>query len=257
MHLRFCLQACALGWYTNSTGTGSNCTACEPGTYRDASMQACAACAVGTYSSRGNSSCNPVPPGTAAASKDMDYAEQCPFGSYTSTTDQPQCVSCNSSYPTTTTLGANGPSDCTLASSTSVSAVNWTDTAQAAYPDDYKAYNAALCAQFLATYGGNFSQIGNGFCNQGPYNVAMCNWDGGDCCPDTCVPAVSSGSTWSCVPAEVFGGHMFASAFWGPCAAVCNVSAQNRGTSIQLCAAAPQAEQNMLYTTASNLRLRE
>lgn len=84
-----------------------------------------------------------------------------------------------------------------LASETSVSAVNWTDTAQAAYPNNYKTYNADLCAKFVASYGGNFSEVGNGFCNQGPYNVALCNWDGGDCCADTCVPAVSCGACGS------------------------------------------------------------
>uniref|UniRef100_A0A383VDG6 Tyrosine-protein kinase ephrin type A/B receptor-like domain-containing protein n=1 Tax=Tetradesmus obliquus TaxID=3088 RepID=A0A383VDG6_TETOB len=182
--------ACALGWYTNSTGTGSNCTACEPGTYRDASMQACAACPDGTYSSRGNSSCSPVPPGSCGSSTDVnDHAEQCGWGTYTSTANVADCIVCNSSYPSTARLGANDSNACMLASETSVSAVNWTDTAQAAYPNNYKTYNADLCAKFVAAYGGNFSEVGNGFCNQGPYNVALCNWDGGDCCADTCVPA--------------------------------------------------------------------
>lgn len=154
-------------------------------------MQACAACPDGTYSSRGNSTCSPSPPGTASSSTDVnDHAEQCPWGSYTSSNSQMECISCNSSYPATSTLGANDSSACTLAPNASVAAVNWTDTAKAAYPNDYKTYNAALCAQFVATYGGNFTDVGNGFCNQGPYNVALCNWDGGDCCLDTCVPAV-------------------------------------------------------------------
>ena len=31
--------------------------------------------------------------------------------------------------------------------------------------------------------------IGDGYCDKsGNYNTAECNWDGGDCCPETCVP---------------------------------------------------------------------
>ena len=31
--------------------------------------------------------------------------------------------------------------------------------------------------------------IGNGWC-QDEYNIEDCDWDGGDCCPNTCPPGV-------------------------------------------------------------------
>jgi hypothetical protein len=32
--------------------------------------------------------------------------------------------------------------------------------------------------------------VGDGWCDHPDYNIAACNWDGGDCCPETCVSNV-------------------------------------------------------------------
>lgn len=31
--------------------------------------------------------------------------------------------------------------------------------------------------------------VGDGYCDNGPYNTAACNYDNGDCCEETCVDA--------------------------------------------------------------------
>ena len=41
------------------------------------------------------------------------------------------------------------------------------------------------------------SYIGNGFCGGGKFNRAECNWDGGDCCPETCVDGQYKCGKWS------------------------------------------------------------
>lgn len=58
---------------------------------------------------------------------------------------------------------------------------------------DLTQFNAELCATFLASVGAAFDQIGNGMCNYGPSNTAICGWDGGDCCEETCRPIEVSG----------------------------------------------------------------
>ena len=39
--------------------------------------------------------------------------------------------------------------------------------------------------------------IGNGFCGGGRFNNEACGWDGGDCCPETCVTAAYKCGKWS------------------------------------------------------------
>jgi hypothetical protein len=53
------------------------------------------------------------------------------------------------------------------------------------YPDD----GSLNCTEMMDQYGLNLTEnvIGDGFCNQGAANTAACNYDGGDCCAQTCV----------------------------------------------------------------------
>lgn len=60
----------------------------------------------------------------------------------------------------------------------------------------YCGYHVYDCQDPLATNIGyctiswHPSALGDGFCDSwGAYNTEACSWDGGDCCPDTCVDA--------------------------------------------------------------------
>ena len=55
------------------------------------------------------------------------------------------------------------------------------------------AANSSLCTVAYP------SRLGDGICDMGGhYNTAVCSWDGGDCCPDTCVANFSTGDRSGC-----------------------------------------------------------
>jgi hypothetical protein len=138
----------------------------------------------------------------------------CDKGYYTSkTTGNLLCSSCP---PGSSTAGAGSiladgaavQSLCIgLPSAAQVQAVLTTSRATAAY-------SLASCTALLAEYGGVFEEVGNGLCNPGVHNTAVCNYDGGDCCRSTCVRNVSCG--WSKLPCA-----LLSSLIKGSCGAPC------------------------------------
>jgi hypothetical protein len=59
-----------------------------------------------------------------------------------------------------------------------------------------------LCNALLNMFNVSASELGNGFCNHGPWNTVACGFDGGDCCEVTCNQPDMGNSTleFSCAP---------------------------------------------------------
>lgn len=50
------------------------------------------------------------------------------------------------------------------------------------YCVDPNVQNGTVCTATMQHW------LGDGYCDGGDYNTAACNWDSGDCCPETCTP---------------------------------------------------------------------
>jgi hypothetical protein len=171
------------------------CTRVPPGTFNDGSGTQF--CPPGKYSNEtGSASCTDCPLGSysRALGGDRPSCSPCPIGTFGDTTGAAECKHCQEGTYTTL-LGSKSESACELA------------------PDaiDYNSaqfQNLSIDELFeidLLVAGTNSSrlqmdrrkidrvvairarQLGNGFCNQGPWNTFQGNWDGGDCCPQSCV----------------------------------------------------------------------
>ena len=51
----------------------------------------------------------------------------------------------------------------------------------------------------MAACGGDPDSIGDGFCDNLDYNNEACNWDGGDCCAQTCVSNIYECGSYNCL----------------------------------------------------------
>jgi hypothetical protein len=163
------LRACAKGMYSSAA---SSCVACDPGSYSSAAAStSCRVCPFGTYSS------GPVKKEFVVA--DNPYPEANYMSLPTSCTPCP-----NGTF--TLKLGATSVDNCTA-----LAALDWQVVAR----------NVSSCSELLLfgrpgmenrtlaeiTLTRLTRQLGNGYCQGGPFNTAPCGWDGGDCCIGSCV----------------------------------------------------------------------
>ena len=63
------------------------------------------------------------------------------------------------------------------------------DVASAAVSTPAQGYNAVACQALLERFNAPMKELGDGFCNQGPWNTRVCAYDRGDCCMSTCKQA--------------------------------------------------------------------
>jgi hypothetical protein len=138
----------------------------------------------------------------------------CPVGTYQPTPGSAVCLKCpEATY--TATVGSISLSDCSLtvqpvdydaiaaeiAATLLGESTNSTSTGGRRLLQN-QAGNTTLCLALLQHFNVSAEELGNGFCNNGPWNTVVCGFDGGDCCEDTCKPPDLGNATmeFSCAP---------------------------------------------------------
>ncbi|WIA34364.1 hypothetical protein OEZ86_012700 [Tetradesmus obliquus] len=172
--------ACPAGYYSSSTGQAA-CSPCPIGTYQDKTGQAgCVACAKGYYTAKSASTaaaaCSlkdaPIDYDALAVQVALQYAQ-----GRTVTTR----VATNRNAKNRKPVTGRGLLQITAPATPSELAAAKTQTLT---------YNATICQAMLRALGAatGLTELGNGICNGGPFNTAVCGWDRGDCCEATCNP---------------------------------------------------------------------
>lgn len=160
----------SLGFFNDGSGTRP----CAPGSFsNETGAIACTLCPRGSYARE---------PGTKTSG-----CFPCPLGSYADAQGNIVCQSCPEGR-TTFRIGASAIEQCDEIPTP----VQYLDAK----------YENFACAELLeidlvvtvenATrreeiLNRRLNQVGNGLCNNVPWNTKQCDWDGGDCCPLTCV----------------------------------------------------------------------
>lgn len=136
----------------------------------------------------------------------------CPIGTWQSANSSRVCVKCpENTY--TAAAGATAASDCSLTTkpvdydaiaaelaATLFGGGNGTALGRRRL---LQSQDMTLCNALLAFFNVSASELGNGFCNHGPWNTVACGFDGGDCCEATCQSPDVGNSTqleFSCAP---------------------------------------------------------
>lgn len=129
----------------------------------------------------------------------------CPVGTYQSSEGSAVCVKCPDNYYTAG-VGATSAADCALQSQpvdydaiAAELATNMTGIVRQGRRL-LQTMDMAVCAALLKLFKANGDELGNGLCNYGPYNTAVCGFDGGDCCETTCKKPANSTLEFSCSP---------------------------------------------------------
>jgi hypothetical protein len=147
-----------------------------------------APCSPGTSSNRAGDPCAPCATGTYASGFGSVFCSACPLGTYSlGAVGQALPVSCTPCPDGKVTLRLSSTS---AENCSAPDALDWQRVAQTV--TDCSALlvfgrpgmeDATLKAATLKRLQ---RQLGNGFCQGGPFNTAPCGWDGGDCCLTTC-----------------------------------------------------------------------
>jgi hypothetical protein len=183
------------------------CIKIDAGEYDDGS--GAKLCPPGSFSSApGATACERCPPGTFARDEGASYCGPCGLGSFASASGAARCTPCPEDAGTTAGLGSDSPADCVAppapvdydaidAAAAAAAAGGGSGARAARLTCDevlmlgVQAKDSALRAAVLAS---RKLQLGNGICNRGPWNTALCGYDGGDCCAQSCAlpPALAA-----------------------------------------------------------------
>jgi hypothetical protein len=160
---------CNEGESTNGLGGAPKCDECVRGTVAAGTGNSeCAACPLGTYVKEGRAaSCTVCPTGTYAADLGSTFCTPCPPGSFAASAKSTECTCCpEGEFIYEQFLRATSDLCQEIIIDPAIADIDpFSET------DD--------CLASLV-------EIGNGLCS--PYaNTKACNWDGGDCCYETCI----------------------------------------------------------------------
>jgi hypothetical protein len=207
-------EQCSVGYWSDATAapTSETCMKCDPGTVSPTPGRrvACEQCDPGYEPNEQQTSCIPCQPGFASPGNGQ-YCRACVPGTFANSTKQTMC---NDALPgffqpnsggTEIILAPKGfyvevsravaPEPCEYGYTTALAATTSSSECVAApqppppCPEDIiwkvSPTDAENCAKLVALLNVTLLEVGNGFC-QRCLNVPECNWDGGDCCPETC-----------------------------------------------------------------------
>ena len=123
----------------------------------------------------------------------MHSCDACPIGSYSDSTGAKVCKICDDLTPFTEGLAANSSDFCRQLPSVNSTFVmeeyaKLKSSQKELTCDDVLMIDVQLTDPTMrdVILQRRKSQLGNGLCNRGPFNVAECGWDGGDCCIQSC-----------------------------------------------------------------------
>ncbi|KAJ8900701.1 hypothetical protein NDN08_000002 [Rhodosorus marinus] len=194
---------CPIGTFSTILGADNAdvCQPCAEGTVGSLSgQQLCRECPIGTQPNDARTGCDPCPEGTFGAAggtcqnadpgfyvPEYKYTGQqlpCTVGFYTNEGGQSKCKAAPLGYYVEEPAWDRLPKKCDEGLITlriaSTSQNDCITPAECPRPEV-----GENCDQFMDRIGIPRSETGNGFC-QSCLNVQICDWDGGDCCIDTC-----------------------------------------------------------------------
>lgn len=173
-----------LRWGNSDRSTSPACAVCR---HLPTSPVQCKSCPVGTYQpSAGSRVCVKCPDNTYTAAVGATAASAC------SLTTRPVDYDAIAAELAAALLGGNS----TLGNS------NITAGSAGIGRRLLQSQDMVLCNALLNLFNVSASELGNGFCNHGPWNTVACGFDGGDCCEVTCSQPDMGNSTlqFSCAP---------------------------------------------------------
>ena len=163
-------EECPLG-YENYQDDRTDCYLCPLGYVRPLGQASCSPCPAGTYSPNlGGGDCLPTPKGAYQSQIGQSGYVMAPVNHYVPSERSKVPIPCPDGKVTITT-GAQSVDECRTIP---------------AFPD---CGSFATCDELLQHLGVTNAVLGDGFCWGDPrwcVNTELCNWDGGDCCPETC-----------------------------------------------------------------------
>ncbi|KAJ8908606.1 hypothetical protein NDN08_005311 [Rhodosorus marinus] len=196
---------CPIGTYSNSLGADSAdaCLPCPEGTVATRTGEdLCAECPIGTQPNDARTGCDPCPVGTFGVSRGDGYCQDahpgffvpefkftgqerpCTVGFYNNESGQSKCKAAPLGYYVEEPAWDRLPKKCDEGLTTlriaSTSRFDCISPAECPRPEV-----GEDCGQFMDRIGVPRSETANGFC-QSCLNVEICDYDGGDCCVDTC-----------------------------------------------------------------------